>query len=699
MKMKLLNVFFIINLLINFQLKAQKISWANKILHTTEKFESFDNNVDHMLGMPSIYQGVMNGNIDPFSEGYILYNNPTGKKNVITLGFASTIVAEQLVIGGVMNMGTIKSIYVINQKGKKQEIYQMMKGSVSKFHNFNIYFEPREVTAIEITIDHQKINNWNIIKGIGLVNSNNLLDLQPEIFTEDEFYGKEEFIIYNDKKEKCISFNPKLSHDEKLLYYVKECENKNHQDIWISTVSDKGGWTEGIQAPAPLNNEAHNFVASVGLNGKFLILGNAYNKDGSSAGDGVSISHKQPDGTWGIPETIKIPKLTNKNDHANFYMASSEKVIVMAIEDTNSVGDLDLYASIKDAEANTWSAPINLGRGINTEISEDYPFLSVDTKTLYFSSNGYIGFGGYDIYMTQRLDDTWQNWSKPLNLGPLVNSKVDDCGFSLSASGNHAFYHTPNTSSDTIKKMDMFRVTIPKMLRQEAKAIIKGTVKSMKDSTKYTGNIKIFNVKGELVNSNEILQDDQFYNLVVPLGKMYKMSVELENHFKKDILLDFVDSSENLSIIRHIKLEQYADSGHVVKLPKITFDTFNKSVTGMAGIDVDSLVKAIISQKNCKIEIKIVENGSTDKIKNSQIAAQKASAISTFLIKKGIGQDKFMVIYTNTSDPEISNKNVKNNSKKPANKSTTKAVKKSEYSIVYLQKLSKSNNENQYIRN
>lgn len=674
---------------------AQKISWANEIVHTTEKFESYDNNVDHMLGMPSIYQGVMNGNIDPFSEGYILYNNPTGKKNIITLGFAKTIIAEQLVIGGVMNMGTIKSIYVINPKGKKQEIYQMMKGSVSKFHNFNIYFEPREVTAVEITIDHQKVNNWNIIKGIGLVNSNNLLDLQPEIFTEDEFYGKEEFIIYNDKKEKCISFNPKLSHDEKQLYYVKECENSQHQDIWIATVNDKGGWTEGILAPAPLNNEAHNFVASVGLNGKFLILGNAYNKDGTSAGDGVSISHKQPDGTWGIPETIKIPKLINKNDHANFYMASSEKVIVMAIEDSNTVGNLDLYASIKNVDANTWSTPINLGRSINTEISEDYPFLSNDTKTLYFSSNGYIGFGGYDIYMTQRLDDTWQYWSKPLNLGPLVNSKVDDCGFSLSASGNHAFYHTPNTSSDTAKKMDIFRVIIPKILRQEAKATIKGTVKSMEDSAKYTGSIKIFNVKGESVSSNEIRENDEFYNLAVPLGKMYKMTVELENHFKKDILLDFVDSTENLKQIRHIRLEQYADSGHVVKLPKITFDATNKTVLSVLGLDIDSLVKKILLQKNSKIEIRIAENSLPDKTQNSKLAATKASAISTYLIKKGISQDKFMVIYT-APNIELANKK---ETPKSTKKGQKKEIKKSEYSIVYLQKLTKTNTANQYIRN
>lgn len=671
---------------------AQKISWANQIIHTSAKFETYENNVDHMLGMPSIYQGVMNGNIDSFSEGYILYNNPTPKKNVITLGFSSTLIAEQLVIGGVMNLGTIKSIYVLNSVGKKQEIYQMMKGSVSKFHNFNIYFEPREVSAVEITFDHQKVNNWNIIKGIGLVNSNNLLDLQPEIFTEDEFYGKEEFILYNNKHEKCISFSPKLSFDEKSIYYVKECENSKHQDIWISELDENGHWTEGKIAPFPLNNEAHNFVASVGTNGKFLVLGNAYNKDGSSAGDGVSISHKNSDGSWGIPQTILIPNFVNKNDHTNFYMATNEKVMMMAIQDTNSIGELDLYASVKIEETGKWSPPINLGSNVNTELSEDYPFLSYDNKTLYFSSNGYIGFGGFDIYMTQRLDDTWKNWTKPLNLGPLVNSKVDDCGFSLSSKGSHAFYHTPSTSGDTIKKMDIFRVNIPKMLQQEPKAVISGSVQSNVDSLKCLGTVKIYNVKGELIVSNQIFPHNANYSLAVSLGKMYKMSVDIENHFKKDILLDYVDSTENIKTFKNLKMQAYPDSGFSLIIPKITFDAKIKSVISIAGISIDSLVKTIMLQKNCKFQINITENSLPDKLKNHKIATDKALAITNYFINKGVPKEIFK---TNILTSNAFNKKSPIKSNKKEISSTNQSI----YSITYIQRLIKISTSNDLIRN
>ncbi|TAF74286.1 MAG: hypothetical protein EAZ53_09945 [Bacteroidetes bacterium] len=662
-------------LLLIIGVNAQKMTWANAILHTTEKFENEENNVTHMLGMPSIYQGVMNGNIDPYSEGYILYNNSTGKKNIITLGFSKTMIAEQLVIGGVMNMGTIRSIHVITPDGKKQEIYQMLKGSVSKFHNFNVYFEPREVSAIQITVDHQKVNNWNIIKGIGLINSNNLIDLQPDVYTDDEFHGKEEFIIYADPKEKCISFSPKLSHDEKKIYFVKECDGKDHQDIWYSELSEFGSWSESKMAPAPLNNDAHNFVASVGTNGKFLILGNAYNKDGTHAGDGVSISHIQKDGTWGIPQTIEIPKLKNINDHANFFMSSDESVLLMAIEDSLSVGELDLYASLKNKETAKWSEPINLGKTINTEFLEDYPFLSVDNKTLYFSSNGYVGFGGHDIYITTRLDDTWQNWSKPMNLGPLVNSKVDDCGFSLFANGNHAFYHTPSVRNDSTKRMDIFRVNIPKMLRQEAKAIISGHVKSAIDTLKNIGTAKIINVKGETVASTEIHAHDEFFTLVVPVGKMYKLSLELENHFREDYLLDFADSTKDLKVLQNAKLVPYADSGTICKLPKVTFNPQNTVVLSLLGLKVDSLVNKIKKQNGCKIDIHVEISEIGDKSKNTKTAQMQAKAIFDYLVSKGIPADK--LTYTNLL----------------STKSKTK------YSLIYTSKLKKTNTDNEYIRN
>ena len=90
-----------------------------------------------------------------------------------------------------------------------------------------------------------------------------------------------------------------------------------------------------------------------------------------------------------------------------------------------ALGDLDLYVSIK-SKSGIWSTPLWMGDNINSSFREGSPFLARDNKTLYFYSNGFGGYGGSDLFMSRRLDDTWQSWSKPLNLGPYINTPANE---------------------------------------------------------------------------------------------------------------------------------------------------------------------------------------------------------------------------------------------------------------------------------
>jgi OOP family OmpA-OmpF porin len=97
----------------------------------------------------------------------------------------------------------------------------------------------------------------------------------------------------------------------------------------------------------------------------------------------------------------------------------------MAVEGDPTYGSRDLYVSflLKDGR---WSEPLNLGEDINTALEETSPFLAADDKTLYFSSDGFTGYGKHDIFMSRRLDESWTRWSTPENLGPQINSPEDD---------------------------------------------------------------------------------------------------------------------------------------------------------------------------------------------------------------------------------------------------------------------------------
>ena len=98
-----------------------------------------------------------------------------------------------------------------------------------------------------------------------------------------------------------------------------------------------------------------------------------------------------------------------------------------------------IYVSFLKESDGSWTRPMNLGKTFNSDYKEDTPFLASDGVTLYFSSDRPGGLGKRDIYFSRRLDDSWLNWSTPVNLGSTINTVGDDANYSIAASGYYAY--------------------------------------------------------------------------------------------------------------------------------------------------------------------------------------------------------------------------------------------------------------------
>ena len=133
----------------------------------------------------------------------------------------------------------------------------------------------------------------------------------------------------------------------------------------------------------------------------------------------------------------------------------------------------DLWFSVRD-ENGVLGYPINLGPDVNTEYGEYSPVLAADNKTLYFVSNGRTGIGGTDIYMCKRMkDDSWAHWSAPVNLGKYINTPYDEHDFSITADGKTAYY----TSEEPLThRQIIYKVDLPMIFRPDTIAIYKGKI-------------------------------------------------------------------------------------------------------------------------------------------------------------------------------------------------------------------------------
>jgi hypothetical protein len=122
---------------------------------------------------------------------------------------------------------------------------------------------------------------------------------------------------------------------------------------------------------------------------------------------------------------LQLPFTTEPSRYLHPAISQNDSILVFSSDRTPNSGGLDLFVSRKTSSG--WSAPVNLGRGINTSGHEWFPFLD-HANNLYFSSSGHMGFGGYDIYVC-RWDGS--GWGSPQNLTSFMNTPGDELAFSI----------------------------------------------------------------------------------------------------------------------------------------------------------------------------------------------------------------------------------------------------------------------------
>src|ERR671912_23953 len=208
---------------------------------------------------------------------------------------------------------------------------------------------------------------------------------------------------------------PTISADGNHLFFI--CENhplntkynavRNSQDIWYSQRDSFGKWSDAKHLGYPLNTYHFNAVFWISPDNNRILIRNAF-VDGDYWSNGVSMCHRLKNGKWSPPQMLKI-----RNYHK--YDRGQQNGATMA----------------------------------------------QDGETLYFSSNRPGGSGDNDIWMSKRLDKTWQKWSEPVNLGTPINSPEWDAFFTMDAGGEYAYM---SSSLSGYGESDIVRV---KLLEKE----------------------------------------------------------------------------------------------------------------------------------------------------------------------------------------------------------------------------------------
>ena len=256
-------------------------------------------------------------------------------------------------------------------------------------------------------------------------------------------------------------YAPVLNEDETMLVFTSRRregnlnqnvapDNKPYEDIFISHKVD-GKWEYAQNIGEVVNTEYHGSDLALSADGSRLFI---YKDDNN--GD-IYVSERNEDDTWSYPEPLSENINSEGFKENAVSMSPDQSILFFASDRPGGMGGIDIYYSIKN-KAGEWTRSKNIGSVINTEYDDDGPFIDYDGKTLYFSSQGRKGMGGYDIFRTV-YDSAAQKWSEPENLGFPINTPDDDIYFVSTKDGKRGYY--ASVREDGQGYTDIYMVTVP----------------------------------------------------------------------------------------------------------------------------------------------------------------------------------------------------------------------------------------------
>jgi hypothetical protein len=492
---------------------------------------------------------------------------------------------------------------------------------------------------------------------------------------------------------------PTISADGKYLYFVVEGNPKNTayksdklaQDIWYSELDESGNWGQAIQSPAPINSNKDNAIFWVSPDGNRILIRGSFD-NGKYVGRGFSLSNKV-EGGWSNPERLKISGINQMaiDKYTGASMANDGKTLFLYFSQEKNSFLNDIYVSILNPETEVWSKPTKLGNDINMDdYDEISPFLSSDMTTLYFSSNRPGGKGDYDIWVTKRLDDTWTNWSVPVNMGDSINTKGWDAYLSVDAKGEYAYL---STSSKTLGGTDLVRTKLSESQRPKNAVLIYGKVYNA--ITKEPMDAKLFYdlIPGETSEGNAISNPDGNYKVTLPYGKKYSIRASADKYFSLIDTLDFTEYGIYKEIHRDLYLNPVVTDGKVIldsngnvvrteidglggldgsdslgnnslnnltegqilSTNNILFDFAKSILRAEAFTELDKVARMMKANPNMKVELSAHTDAIGGYSENLKLSDDRANSSKQYLISKGINADRIISKGYGETTPVASN--------------------------------------------
>lgn len=416
------------------------------------------------------------------------------------------------------------------------------------------------------------------------------------------------------------------------------------EDFFVSEKSN-GGWSPAFRLNGSINTPDNEGAQIISQDGQWLVFAGK-DRPGGYGGFDIYIAYKTPQG-WSEATNLG-GKINTEFWESQPCLSPDKRSLYFASNRPGGFGGSDIYVSQLQPNGR-FGEPVNLGPGINTAKEETSPFLHADNQTMYFSSDGWPGYGQGDLFMVRRTDS---GWSRPQNLGYPINTINNEATLFVAADGQTAYYASDR--SDSKGGLDIYRFELPQEARPVKTLWVKGKVFDQKTGAGLPSAVELIDLEKSRLVSRVQTNENGEYLVTLPIGKDYGFNVARKGYLFYSDNFSLKQKPSDSTYQKDIPLQPIEVNASVV-LKNIFFDVNKYDLKNESQAELDKVVQ--LMQENPTVKILI--EGHTDNVgkeaDNFTLSQNRARAVVNYLIAKGISSARLQAKGFGASHPLANN--------------------------------------------
>jgi len=446
--------------------------------------------------------------------------------------------------------------------------------------------------------------------------------------------------IKNPKPFAPVNLGSGINSSEQEYFPVATAGNKRfvftrrtgkNEDMYES-VRESGSWQTSVELDAKINTPDFNEGSqSISPDGMYLFYSGCNKPDGQGSCD-IYISKRTASG-WSESYNPGAPLNTDAWESQPSISADGRRLYFVS-DRKGGYGANDIWYSDLLADGK-WSAPVNAGANVNTPYDEHSPFIYPDNITLYFSSNGWPGFGKQDIFLS-KCDESGA-WQKPENLGSPVNTAEEQSGLMVSTDGITAYFASERPEG--LGGMDIYSFELAPEHRPRKVTVIESSMRDAATGEKVEAKMTIEDSEsGAVLFEHDPLSGPDLL-AVLPARERYTLRVSKEGYmpYSENIGTQAITSAESLNThveLRKIKVQEQA------VLNNIFFETDQYTLLPTSRTELNFLVLFLTDNPSVKIEIGgHTDSAGTDEW-NLTLSENRAKEVYKYLLNNKIDRNR-----------------------------------------------------------